>query len=162
MRLSRRAAPLGLLVALAATAPPARAQQGAEAAVMRTVRRLFDGMRAGDSAMIRSAFHPKALLLSTVARDGTPAFAVDSIDGFVRAAGRPHPAVWDERIANEKVHVDGNLAFVWTDYTFYAGDKLSHCGIDSFQLMKAADGWKIITLADTRRQANCPQLPPGR
>jgi hypothetical protein len=32
-------------------------------------------------------------------------------------------------------------------------EKYSHCGVDVFMLVKTADGWKISTLADTRRKS---------
>jgi hypothetical protein len=53
------------------------------------------------------------------------------------------------------VLIDGNLASVWTDYKFYIGEKFSHCGVNSFQLFKGDDGWKIIYIIDTRRKDNC-------
>ena len=31
----------------------------------------------------------------------------------------------------------------------------SHCGANSFQLMKGADGWKIVYLVDSRRTEGC-------
>ena len=81
------------------------------------------------------------------------------VDGFVKAVGSPHQAMWDERTANAKIHVDGDLAMVWVDYTFYLGERKSHCGVDAFQLVKGADGWKVVTLVDTRRRENCPETP---
>ena len=52
--------------------------------------------------------------------------------------------------------IDDDLAQVWTDYAFYAGEKFSHCGIDAFQLIRGSDGrWRIINLIDTRRQEPC-------
>lgn len=51
--------------------------------------------------------------------------------------------------------IDGNLASVWTDYKFYIDDQFSHCGVNSFQLFKGKDGWKVIYIIDTRRKENC-------
>jgi hypothetical protein len=123
--------------------------------VMAVVQRLFDGMRAGDSAVVRSVFHPQVrMLTASTGPDGKPRLSVQtSADGFVRAVGTPHPQVWDEKIWNEKVELDGPLASVWVDYSFYAGPTRSHCGIDHFLLHRNEAGeWKIVELADTRRQ----------
>src|SRR5690348_4562128 len=93
-----------VLAALAAAslAPPLAtrlgAQPAAEADVRKAVARLFDAMRAGDSAGVRAAFHPQALLGSAIVRNGQPEFRVDTIDGFVKAVGTPHPQMWDERV----------------------------------------------------------------
>lgn len=144
--------------ALCATAPSATAQT-AEADVMATVRQLFDGMRKGDSAMVRAAFHPDAVLQATAMRNGQTTVSKLPVDNFVRTVGTPRPEPIDERIWNEKVFIDGPLAVVWTDYALFIGPRFSHCGVDAFQLAKMADGWKIIALADTRRTENCKQGP---
>jgi hypothetical protein len=140
--------------ALAAQAPAA-APADEKAAVMAVVTRLFDGMRKGDSAMIRSAFHPGATLTTATLGQNQTLQRVQPIDGFVRSVGVPRPEALDERIKNEIVHIDGALASVWVDYSLYIGTRFSHCGVDAFQLVKTPDGWKITALADTRRQTGC-------
>lgn len=145
--------------ALAAQAPSSGAAE--REAVMAPIRRLFDGMRAGDSAMVRSAFVANPLFASAVVRQGTPMLQVDSLDGFVRQIGTPHPEVYDERLRNEVVHVDGPLAVVWAEYAFYIGSRFSHCGVDAFQLVNTPQGWRIFAIADTRRRTGCPDQPPG-
>jgi hypothetical protein len=134
---------------------PLGAQQPDEAAVMATVQRLFDAMRAGDSAMARSVFHPDARLVAT----GEQGVRLVPVDGFLRAIGSPHEHVWDERIWDAEVRVDGDLATVWTPYAFYLGGRFSHCGVDGFQMVRADGSWQIVSLADTRRQQGCE--PPG-
>jgi hypothetical protein len=47
------------------------------------------------------------------------------------------------------------MAAIWTEYSFYLGDKFSHCGVNSFQLFKDETGWKIIYIVDTRRKEGC-------
>jgi hypothetical protein len=42
------------------------------------------------------------------------------------------------------------MATVWTPYTFYYKGQYSHKGINSFQLVKLKEGWKIQYLIDTR------------
>ena len=136
----------------------ARAQSPDErAAVLRVVTRLFDGMRAGDSAMVRSVFHPKAQLATAIVRQGSAVVDVDDLDKFIQAVGTPHGEVWDERLSNTTVQLDGTLASVWTDYSFYLDDKFSHCGVDAFHLAKAGNEWQIVGLADTRRRQGCPE-----
>jgi hypothetical protein len=143
-----------------ATVPSALAAQAAEAEVRAVIRRLFDGMRAGDSAMVRSVFDPNARLVSAEVRNGQPSMRVTPADAFVAAVGRPHDAVWDERIWDTDIRIDGNLASVWTQYAFYTGERFSHCGVDAFHLVRQAGGWKIVDLANTRRTDGCE--PPPR
>lgn len=137
------------------------AAQSPEREVRAVVQRLFDGMRAGDSAAVRSVFDSTARFRSAIVRDGNPVLQTATVDGFVRAIGTPHDSIWDERIWDVEVRVDGNLASVWTKYAFYVGPRFSHCGVDHFLLFQRPDGWKIIHLADTRRREGC-ETPPAR
>lgn len=145
-----------VLVAMASAPAPAAAQEGEEVAVMAVVEAMFDAMRAGDSAAMRAVLHPSATGASVSVREGVPTLTREaSLDGFVQAVGTPHEEVWDERIWDAEVRVDGNLATAWMEYAFYAGDEFSHCGVDAFQLFKGEDGWKVFHVADTRRREGC-------
>jgi hypothetical protein len=148
-------AALVLLLLLAGSPVLAQAPDPDRRAILAPVRQLFDGMRKGDSAAVRAAFHPQALLATATTRQGMPSVQMDTLDAFVKAVGTPHDEVWDERVLSEKVEVDGPLASVWTEYAFYAGGKFSHCGIDAFQIAQTPDGWRIIALTDTRRREGC-------
>lgn len=139
----------------AAFAPVTAQGQSGQDEVLKVVRQLFDGMRKGDSAMVRAVFHPDAVLLRPMERDGQVTIQKVPIENFIRAIGTPHPEVWDEKVWNEKVFVDDRLATAWMEYGFFLGTKLSHCGVDAFTFVKMADGWKIVGLADTQRRANC-------
>ena len=150
--------PLALAFALFAITPSSFGQQSAENdAIIKVVRRLFEGMEKGDSAIVRSAF-AKEVTLVTMRRnkeDKTQLTRENSIDGFLKAVGTPHPDIWYEEIWNIKVQQDDSFAQVWCDYAFYVGNRFSHCGVDAFHLYKGDDGWKIIHLADTRRNNPC-------
>jgi len=135
-------------------APPVRAQTP-EPDVLAVIRRVFDGMRAADSAMARSAFDATARLVIGSDSAGIPRVSIADVDRFLAAVGRPRDEVWDERIWDTEVRVDGGLASVWTKYAFYRGEQFSHCGVDVFELVRRPDGWKIVHLADTRRTTNC-------
>jgi hypothetical protein len=135
----------------------AKAQSQPDQAIMEPIVRLFTGMHKGDSAMVHSAF-AKEITMVTVAKDKTGNTVVrreNSLAGFLKAVGTPHPEPWSEPIWNTKIEVDGNFAQVWTEYAFYVGKKFSHCGVDAFQLVNNGSGWKIIHLADTRRTVDC-------
>lgn len=148
--------PLPWLAAVALLAAAPLLAQTPEQDVLAVVRRVFDAMRAGDSAMVRSAFDASARLIS-VSMDsaGNPRVSIADVDRFIAAVGQRHPEVWDERIWDTDVRVDAGLASVWTKYAFYRGEQFGHCGVDVFELVRRPDGWKIVHLADTQRRANC-------
>ena len=163
---------LAVLLLAAAFAAPARARAQAaaspEAEVRAVIDRMFDAMRRGDAAAMGTTFHPTARLQSVgVSRQtNEPVLRSDSIAAFLRVVGTPHTEVYDERISDVQIRVDGNFATAWMNYSFYTvnngTDQLSHCGVNAFQLFRGTDGWKIIQITDTRRREGCPQLPAGR
>lgn len=126
--------------------------------VVQVVTRMFDAMRARDTAAFRSVLDSGAVLLSVGrTREGTPVVRRESMDDFVKGiAGAPAGKLLDERIYDPEVRIDGGLATVWTEYDFYLGDSFSHCGVDAFMLARLADGWKVIAISDTRRRDGCP------
>lgn len=127
-----------------------------EQAVIHTIQTLFDGMRAGDSTTLRAALHPNAHLQSSYTnKAGNPVLSTGSIDKWVSSVGTPHEEIYDEKIWSYKIRIDDNLASAWTDYTFYVGEKLSHCGVNAFHLVQTNEGWKISHITDTRRKTNC-------
>jgi hypothetical protein len=145
------------VLALAALGPvQLHAQATAEDSVRAVVTSLFDAMRTRGSAAVRAVFVPGARLQTALVRqDGTPLLREDSLSTFVRAVGAPSDVTWDERIDAWQVRIDGPLAVVTADYSFFAGPQFSHCGIDAFQLFRGPEGWKIFQLTDTRRRTGC-------
>jgi len=125
--------------------------------VKKPVMLLFDGMRKADATMIKAAFAPGAIL-QTLAKDneGKELVKTENIAEFIAAVTQPHPEVYDERISFDFIQMDSSLASVWTPYKFFIGNRFSHCGVNSFQLVKMNGEWKIQYLIDTRRKENCP------
>jgi len=124
-------------------------------AVKKTIRTFFEGMRKADSTLVRSTLAPGAVFHTLSIRNGQTQLRPNNPSEFVKAVGTPHKEVWDERITFDKVLIDANLASVWTPYEFYLGSTFSHCGYNSFQLVKLTDGWKIAHVIDTRRKEKC-------
>ncbi len=105
--------------------------------------------------MVSSTFAKEMIMQTITKREGKVNVQSSQPAGFLKAIGTPHKEVWDERITFDQILIDDNLASVWTSYQFYVGDKFSHCGVNSFQLVKQESGWKIVYLIDTRRKENC-------
>lgn len=126
------------------------------ASVRMAIDQLFTGMKNGDSSMVAEVFHPDIQMMSTFNdKEGNPKSHMGSAAEFKTAVGTPHDQVWDERISNVHIQVDGNLAQAWMDYSFYLDDKFSHCGVNAIQLFKTENGWQMVHFADTRRRSDC-------
>ena len=125
-------------------------------AVKKPIIALFAGMKKGDTALIRSTFSNNAVM-QTIAKnkEGIVRVLTEPVDSFLASVGRPHTEVYDERIEFNTIKIDGDLAIVWTPYKFYIDDKFSHCGVNSFQLVRINNEWKIQYIIDTRRRQNC-------
>jgi len=125
--------------------------QSDQVKVRKVIDLLFDGMRAGDSTLVRSVFHNDAVMV----RIGDQGLRKGNIDQFVRAVGADRDVVWDEQIWDVRISIDGRLASTWMEFAFFLGDDLSHCGVNSMQLYLTDEGWKIFHIADTQRQLTC-------
>jgi hypothetical protein len=122
-----------------------------------TIAKLFEGIREGDSAKVHAVFYDNVrMLTSFTTNTGERKLKGDNLHTFLQAIANGHKEIWDERISNTHIQIDGDLAQVWTDYTFYVDEELSHCGVDAFQIVRDKNGiWKIIHLIDTRRKTGC-------
>lgn len=128
--------------------------------VHQTIINLFDGMREGDSAKVSATFDPSVRMFSSYRnKEGKLILKEGKLKSFLTAIGTPHDKIWDERLSNTVVYLDGGIAQVWTEYSFYVGDEFSHCGVDAFHLIKDDTGsWKIIHLMDTRKKKACREM----
>lgn len=127
-----------------------------EDAVIQTIQQFFDGMRSSDTSLIRATLHPDIRLQTTFTdSEGKPQIRLGDIEAFLVNVGSPREDIYDERIWSYDVKVEDNLATAWTPYSFFVGEKFSHCGVNAFQLFKAENGWQIIQIADTRRREGC-------
>lgn len=136
---------------------PAFGQQD-KVEILKPIKALFDGMRAADSVAVKSCFVEGASMHSTFTdKDGKKQLREGNLDKFASAVGTPHDEVWDEQIFSYRVEQDGTLATVWTDFTFYLGDQLSHCGVNAFHVVDTEEGWKILSITDTRRKTDCQE-----
>ncbi|MDE5430670.1 nuclear transport factor 2 family protein [Elizabethkingia meningoseptica] len=127
-------------------------QVSEEEVVKATVNRLFNGMKNSDPEGVKSSF-TKTAILQTIAKTGE--VKNENIEGFAQSVAAVSKNTLDERIVFSAIHIDGNLASVWTPYQFYFNGKFSHCGVNSFQLVKENSIWKIQYIIDTRRKDNC-------
>jgi len=145
------------LIALLVTLPLLSWAQE-EKKIMEPIHILFEAMKTGDSAAVRRAFHPEAVLFTVIKDQKTsqPALRKETLAAFVKSVGTPHKDVYNELIWGEKISIDGDFAQVWVDYAFYLNTTFNHCGVDAFQLIRNAEGkWLIYGLSDTRRKVGC-------
>jgi hypothetical protein len=145
-----------LLTTIIFTCTFTHAQNTTEDSVKATVNKLFEGMKNSDASTIREVFADSAIL-QTIGRnkEGQTIIRTDAVSGFADQVAKMAKGAADERITFETVKIDGPLAIVWTPYKFYFNGNFSHCGVNSFQLVRINGKWKIQYLIDTRRRQGC-------
>lgn len=130
--------------------------QTSEDSVKAVVNRLFDAMRHADALMLKSCFADSTILQTVIKKTGQLLeVRTENVSEFADFISKEAEGNADERIKFDIIKIDGLLATVWTEYKFYYKNIFSHCGVNSFQLVRFNDGWKIQYLIDTRRKSPC-------
>lgn len=151
----RKLCMIGILF-LAAIQSPLMAQQEGENAVKAVIESLFDAMKTKNPEALGTLFHEKATMSTVISGEQGAQIGSNSVQDFInRIATTPVETILDERILDYQIKVDGQMAAAWTPYEFYVNDSFSHCGVNSFQLVKSESGWKIVNIIDTRRKEGC-------
>jgi hypothetical protein len=149
-----------LIIILIAMAPvsAARAQSDREA-VLKTIGLFFDTMTARDVEGQRRVLVPQARFFAMDMRQpNLDPQSLTTEDALARLGKTKY--ISHERIWNPEVRVHGVIATVWAPYDLWVDGKFNHCGVDAFDLIKTADGWKLSGGAFTI-EANCEPSPLG-
>lgn len=127
-----------------------------ETMVRQRIDQLFAAMYQRDTAALRECFIPAAGLY-TYHRDskGNPRPKGESVNDFIRGVASIGDSPFEEKLTGWHCLIDEGIASVWTPYTFFFEGKFSHCGVNSFELIKVHGDWKISHLTDTRRKGDC-------
>ena len=130
--------------------------QTAEDSVKAVINKMFTAMKTADGKLLKSTFSD-SIVFQTIgrSRDGNLVVSNESPEEFIEQIGKAVPGTLDERIEFETVKTDGPLAIAWTPYTFYYNGQFSHCGVNSFQLVRLNGEWKVQYIIDTRRKTGC-------
>lgn len=132
--------------------------QDAAGEVQLTIEKFFEGFHQKDSNMIMQTVN-RGVILQTIstAENGDNLVRTEDFDNFLKAiTSIPDSVKFKEVINDYRIRVDGPMASAWTPYEFWLNEQFSHCGVNSFQLLKEQGEWKIIYLIDTRRKEDCP------
>ncbi|MEZ4415701.1 MAG: LamG-like jellyroll fold domain-containing protein [Gemmatimonadota bacterium] len=136
-----------------------------ESAVRETGERFFQAMAARDTVQLAALSHPGLTLVATVPGPDSSTVRVSTRAQFftqiANAARVPIERMWDP-----EVRVRHDIATIWTPYDLHWDDTYSHCGIDTFQLVRERGRWRVLTILYTVERApqRCepnPAGPPG-
>ena len=128
------------------------AQNTSEKEIIKPIETLFNAMKFADSLGVKNTFSSSAIM-QTFGKNNE--IRTEKVEGFAKQVGAAKVGDLDERFTISKILIDGNMSSVWVPYQFYYKGNFSHCGVNSFQLAKLNNEWKIQYIIDTRRKENC-------
>jgi len=121
------------------------------------IENFFEAFHAQDSTALKEFAHPE-IKMQSVAIDakGNTSLSTEEYSGFLRSiVSIPESTKIEEKLHSFEIKVNGMIATVSTPYSFFVNDELSHCGVNTIQLMKSKGEWQIIYLVDTRSKLGC-------
>ena len=129
--------------------------------VRATAEQFFLAIETKDRTLLESILVPGSLNISTQELENdkieiTTLTHASMIDLLTRAGNEKK-----ERALDETILVQGHIAVYWAPYDFHVDQEFTHCGIDSFQLIKKEGRWLISNASWTRKTRNCPTSPLG-
>ena len=128
--------------------------------VVLVVERVLHAISTQDYTAIRQLLLPQGQLFGTVVEgDSVHTFAMTNEEA-ARMFGQSEEPV-HERMWNPTVLVRGPYAVVWAPYDFHVDGAFSHCGVDTFTLVRTPDGWRVAHLSYTIEEEGCAPSPLG-
>jgi len=127
----------------------------AEAAVMAPINAMFAGLEARDGAKVLAPTRPEGGATRVVENaDGTRTVRHENWAEF--AAGiKAGPEHYREKLVDPAVEIDGDIAMVWSRFVFTIDDKVHHCGVDHFDLIREKGAWKVLNVTWSSRTTGC-------
>jgi len=145
---------VGLMIILTLGLPTLAQKPDDKAAALAVVNKLFDEMAAANAAgILATGTADNQLIAVQKMPDGKTRISAINGEQFTKFFTKPGAV--KEVMYDPKIDVDGDWAMVWGRYVFYADGKLSHCGINQFNLVRTEAGWKIANGASTIDRGAC-------
>ncbi len=121
------------------------------------LQHFFKAMNTQDTILLKSTLHKSATLETIKNSDQKIEIQKTELSKFIEVIGNKSiNYTFEERILNyDTIFNDGIMAVAWLPYELYVNNTLSHCGVNSFNLVFEENTWKIIRIIDTRKKTNC-------
>lgn len=127
-----------------------------EAGIEQVMKQYHAAVLAHDGTRLSGLFLPDANLWLNVLTDSAYARAqakspttqkvrVSTYRDFAKLVSTT-PKNFDPKHSNVVIHTDGTIAAVYFDFVFNVDGKATNRGSETWQLVKAADGWRIASI----------------
>lgn len=122
--------------------------------ILETVNKFFQVLETGDVNLAKKILVSKGSNFSI--REDGDFYKIkhtdynELIDNLPAIKGK-----YKEVISSPEILLHKNIAVLWAKYKFFIDGKFSHCGVDSFSLIKIEDKWKIASIIYTVEKNGC-------
>jgi len=115
-----------------------------------TIELLHTGLRNADAKLVSSLLHEDYHGISLQGPHDHRQIHVETRAKAISDVAGLHSREWDVRLLSSSTQIDSNgMAHVWARYVFYFKGTPNHCGHESYVLYQSAQGWKVVSFADT-------------
>jgi hypothetical protein len=140
----------------AAQAQTAYEHHADEAAIEQVMKQYHAAILARDGTALSGLFLPDANLWLNVLTDSAYARArakspgaqkvrISKYQDFAKLVSTT-PKSFDPEHSNVVIHTDGTIAAVYFDFVFNVDGQANNRGSETWQVVKAADGWRIASI----------------
>ncbi|HEX8216305.1 MAG TPA: nuclear transport factor 2 family protein [Allosphingosinicella sp.] len=144
---------LALLLLTIAT-PAAAGERSERREILAAVQGLFDALAARDAGAVMALVVADGTIAAHVTRDGDSRLRAQRWQDWANGL-REGGERLEERMHRPRVRIRGDMASVWTEYSFYRDGVFSHCGIDLFDMARVDGRWRILNLSFTMERDGC-------
>jgi hypothetical protein len=122
--------------------------------ILAAVQGLFDAVAARSPERIVALVVPEGTIAAHVPRDGRNMLRAQRWQDWAAGLHEGSERL-EERMHRPRVRIQGNMASVWTEYSFYRDGAFSHCGVDLFDMARVDGRWRILNLSFTMEREGC-------
>lgn len=140
--------------------PAAGHLPGDEAAVLAVVDQFMTAISTNDLELMASVQLPDGMTYRAGPAQGGGVEVVARPNSYWVQPERADGRARIERYWSPAVLMRGHIAVVWTPYEFWLDGKRSHCGIDTFNLVKVDGRWRVANAMWTVEPEGCASLDP--
>ena len=119
------------------------------------VNKMFDEMAAHNPAGIVALYTKEAVLAAAIkTKEGKSVIKSFPVETFSKNFAEKKNEIKEVQYDSE-VKVFGDLALVYGRYVFFVDNKVSHCGVNAFHLVRTDTGWLIANASTTIEPQGC-------
>jgi len=126
-----------------------------EKAAVDVANKMFAEMANHDPAAIAALYLPGSQLAAVIKnKEGKSVTRFFTGEAFSKNFAEKKSEIKEDMYTVE-AKIYGDLAVVFGRYVFFVDNKISHCGVNAFHMVRTDTGWKIANASSTLEPQGC-------